>query len=352
MILPTTSQAVLLVLILSVACWGSWANTKKLAAKWRFELWYYDYSFGLTLCALIAAFTFGSMDQRELTFQDNFLIAARRQMAWAFAAGVVFNLANTFLVAALSVAGMAVVFPIVFGLALVIGAGLNLAQGAPGSPALMLGGAFLLLVAVVVSAFAHSAYLNAAARQATLAGSLVGPRPKSRRPPPTGAAVGVILSVISGLLMPWFPPLLEMSRAGLSGVAPYGIGVLFAAGVFFSTLLYIPFFATFPVRGEPTGVAQYFRGSKGYHLLGILGGMIWMVGALCNFIAANAALTFPIDPIVGRGLAAGAPLLSALWGLLAWREFKGASLRVNLLLAGMLVLFLAGLAMISMAPPG
>ena len=45
-------------------------------------------------CALIAAFTFGSMNQKELTFTDNFLIASYRQMAYGIAGGAVFNLAN------------------------------------------------------------------------------------------------------------------------------------------------------------------------------------------------------------------------------------------------------------------
>ena len=37
-------------------CWGSWANTQKLAGKtWRFELFYWDYVFGVMLMALLFA---------------------------------------------------------------------------------------------------------------------------------------------------------------------------------------------------------------------------------------------------------------------------------------------------------
>jgi glucose uptake protein len=43
-------------------------------------------------------------------------------------------------------------------------------------------------------------------------------------------------------------------------------------------------------------------------------------------------------------------MVSALWCLLVWHEFKGASQRVKLLLVVMLVLFLSGLGMISIAP--
>src|ERR1700689_1360153 len=108
MILPTTYEAALLLLIVSMFCWGSWANTQKLTGKWRFELFYYDYSAGVLLGALIAAFTFGELMPKELTFNDNLLLGGKRQMSYGVAGGVVFNLANMLLVAAISVAGMAV----------------------------------------------------------------------------------------------------------------------------------------------------------------------------------------------------------------------------------------------------
>src|ERR1700748_1788069 len=118
MILPHTYLATLMVIFLSTICWGSWANTQKLTGKWRFELFYYDYSLGMFLCALIAAYTLGEMLPKELTFSDNLLIAAKKQMLWGFAAGAVFNLANMLLVGAIAVSGMAVAFPIAIGLAL------------------------------------------------------------------------------------------------------------------------------------------------------------------------------------------------------------------------------------------
>jgi glucose uptake protein len=43
-------------------------------------------------------------------------------------------------------------------------------------------------------------------------------------------------------------------------------------------------------------------------------------------------------------------MVSALWGLLVWHEFKGANDRVKMLLVVMLVLFISGLSMISIAP--
>lgn len=343
MLLPTTYLAALLLLIVSMICWGSWANTQKLA-KWRFELFYYDYSFGMLLCAIIAAFTFGSILPKELTFQDNFLLASKRQMLYGVAGGVVFNLANMLLVAAISVSGLAVAFPIAIGLALVIGVIWNFVLNPQGNPILLFGGVALVVIAIIVDAMAYSSYLRAQMPVAK-------PDPRGKvRVRRTKAANGIVLSVLSGILMGMFYPLVEIGKAGESGVAPYGIALLFAGGVLFSTLLYVPFFLNFPVQGEPVPLSAYLQGTGKQHLLGLLGGIIWMAGAICNFVAASTPVAVQVGPAVSYALGQGAALVSALWGLLVWHEFKGANDRVKMLLAGMLVLYVVGLAMISIAP--
>lgn len=350
MVLPTTYGAALALLIVSMLCWGSWANTQKMAGKWRFELYYYDFSFGLILCAAIAAFTLGSMMPKELTFQDNFLIASKRQMVWAAGGGIVFNLANMLLVAAIAVSGMAVAFPIGIGLALVIGVIGNYILNPQGNPVLLFGGVLLVVLAILVDAFAYSAYSEAqyVAKQKALQ-----PDPRAKRrgqPAPTGAARGIILSIAAGLLMGAFYPMVELGREGDTGVAPYGLALLFGAGVLLSTFLYVPFFLTFPVDGVTVEATQYFKGTKKQHFLGLLGGMLWMGGGLCNFAAANTPSTVQVGPAISYALGQGATLVSALWGLLVWKEFKGASDRVKMMIAIMLVLFVSGLAMISIAP--
>ena len=93
MILPTTYLGALLLMVFSMLCWGSWANTQKMTGKWRFELFYYDYALGVLLCAVLVAFTFGTLNSAELTFQDNFLLTGLRKIAWAIGAGGAFNLA-------------------------------------------------------------------------------------------------------------------------------------------------------------------------------------------------------------------------------------------------------------------
>lgn len=337
MILPTTYVAALLLTVLTMICWGSWANTTKLTGKWRFELFYFDYSLGVLLLAIVAAMTLGSMGD-DLTAFDNFLIAGKRKMLYGFAGGMVFNLANMLLVAAISVAGLAVAFPIGIGLALVIGVIWNYLITPQGNPGLLFGGAALVVGAIVVCAQAYRTH--AATRKPVL-----GQPPRPRR---TGR--GIVLSLISGVLMGSFYPLVEMGKTGDLALAPYSIALIFALGVFFSTFFFNIIFMNLPVEGPAISPFQYFRGTLKQHFLGVLGGVIWCTGTIANFAASSAPPEVNVGPAISYGLGQGATLISTLWGLLVWKEFEGASGRVKSLLAVMLLLFVAGLGSISLAP--
>ena len=113
-------------MLVSMLCWGSWANTQKIDKRWRFELFYWDYTWGLLICALLFGLTVGNKNPTSPdSFFQNIHNASLRSLLDAFLGGAIFNLGNLLLVAAISVAGMAVAFPIGAGLALVIGAVIN-----------------------------------------------------------------------------------------------------------------------------------------------------------------------------------------------------------------------------------
>jgi len=340
----------MLLLLVSMLCWGSWANAAKASGKWRFELFYYDFSIGLVLCMAVAAFTFGSMNPKELSFQDNLLIASYHAMAYSFGAGAVFNLANILLVGAIAVSGMAVAFPIAIGLALVIGVVWNFALNPQGNVVLLFSGVVLVVAAIIFDAVAYSGHLIALQEQAVKAAALTPDPRRKAAIQRKRAAPGIVLSLLSGALMGTFYPMVEMGRQGDSGVSPYGIGVLFGAGVLISTLFYNPFFINFPVSGEPIQAKDYFRGTKAQHLWGLLGGIVWAIGGITNFAAASTPPAVQVGPAISYALGQGATLVSALWGLLVWHEFKGASQRVKVFLTAMIVLFVTGLAVISIAP--
>ncbi len=365
MILPVTYAAALLLMIFSMICWGSWANTFKLAGKWRFELFYFDYAAGVLIISVIAAFTFGTMGA-ELSFMDNLLITGKSQVIYAVAAGVVFNLANMLLVAAISVAGMAVAFPIGIGLALVVGVIWNYILNPQGNPQLLGLGVGLVVVAIVLDALAYAyharATKRAVAEEAKAAAVLAAEQTVGSKTP-TGRKVvkkkvhtssigvkGIVLSLISGLLMGSFYPLVETSKRGDNGLGPYTVAVFFAAGVFLSTFVFNLYFMNLPVEGEPVAFGQYLRGTLRQHLLGLAGGGLWCVGAIANFVAASAPKDIQVGPAISYAIGQGATMVSALWGVLVWREFAGAGVQVRFLLMLMFLFFLIGLTLVSIAP--
>jgi glucose uptake protein len=296
-------------------------------------LYYFDYAFGVLLTALIAAFTFGSMGV-ELSFLDNLAVSRIRQLIFGFAGGVVFNLANMLLVAAIAVAGLAVAFPVGIGLALVIGVIWNYILRPAGNPILLFAGAGLVLIAVLVDAMAYAAHARS--------------RPQ-RRAGQVGLK-GILLSLVSGVLMGSFYPLVELGKQGEVGLGPYAIAFLFAIGVFISTFMFNMYFMNLPVQGEPVSFGAYFQGTFTQHLLGVLGGIIWCTGAIANFVAASAPPSVNVGPAVSYAIGQGATMISALWGLLVWKEFAGATGKVKGLLALMMLLFLIGLTLVSIAP--
>lgn len=349
MILPATSLASFLLLIVALLCWGSWANSQRLVFKWRFELFYYDFAIGIAICAALAVYTLGSMNPQELTMSDNLLIASYRKIAYAVGAGVVVNLGNMLLVAAVSLSGMGVAFPMSFGVALVITSLTNFV-GNMGSvnPALLFGGLVLVLAAIVVDAVAYNSHLDALAA-ASKSGPTLDPRTRLPVRTPT-AAKGILLSVLGGIALGFFLPIVDYSRSGDNGVSPYGVAGLVAIGMFFSTLLYVPFFVNFPVQGEPVQARDYFRGAKKQHLWGIFAGIVWMVGLLAALVAGAAPPSVQASAGATTALLQGAPILAALWGVFAWGEYKGAAQGVKMLLVGMVVMYIAGLALVSLAP--
>ncbi|HTB12697.1 MAG TPA: hypothetical protein VK752_14045 [Bryobacteraceae bacterium] len=348
MILPATTLASLLLLILTFFCWGTWANTQKLVYKWRFELFYYDFAVGVALGTLIAVYTFGSANPQELTVSDNLLIAGYRKMAYAVAAGLVVNLATVMLCAAISLSGLTVAFPLSFGVGLIVMSVTNfVGNSASNNTALLFGGLVLILASVLADVFAYRTYVDALAVK-----SKSGPvlDPATKLPIRPKATLGITLSALSGLAWGFFFPLIDSSRSGDNGVGPYGIAGLIGIGMVSSTLLYVPFFVNFPVQGEPVQVRSYFKGTKKQHFWGIFGGLLWTAGLVAALVEAAAPAPARTGATLASILLYAAPVLGALWGMVAWREFKGSPQNVKLLHLGMIVLLLAGVVLLAMAP--
>ena len=142
--------------VITMLCWGSWANTQKLAGRrWRFELFYWDYVFGVLLMALIFAFTLGSLGDSGRGFLADVRQADPQNLGSAFLGGVVFNAANILLVAAIAISGMSVAFPVGIGLALVLGVLINYLTAPKGEPAQLFLGVAFIAAAIVLDALAY-----------------------------------------------------------------------------------------------------------------------------------------------------------------------------------------------------
>jgi glucose uptake protein len=353
MIFPTTSTVGLLLLIFGLVCWGTWGNTQKATGKWRYEFFCWDFALGALICAVAVAFTLGSMNSAELTFQDNFLFASYRRLAYGIAAGILFAFGNTFLLASASVSGISVAFPIALGLGVVVETAQVVARNPTGAPVLMMSGSLLLLAAVVVVAFALGAYRDSIAetakKQALQMDPRVKPQPKKKKVRRVGAGLAVTLAVVSGIALGFVTTIIDAARQGENGVAPYSLAVLFAAGLTFATVVFSPFTINFPLGGVPAELRHYFKGSIGVHLWGLLGGILWMAGAIAMFVAAGSPAAVRPSPLATAAFNRSSPLLAMLFGLLVWREFQGANLRVKSLLWSVVVLYAAGVAMLALS---
>lgn len=313
--------------VVTMLCWGSWANTQKLAPKnWRFELLYWDYTFGVFLLSLILALTLGTLGGAGRTFIPDLLQASRSSLLSALLGGVVFNIANILLVAAIDIAGMAVAFPVGIGLALVLGVIVNYAADPIGNPLMLFSGVGLVALAIVMDALVY------------------------RKLPRRGGGVsgkGLILSVACGLLMGFFyrfvaagmSPHFDALEPGKMG--PYAAVFVFSVGVLLSNIFMNPFIMKKPFRGEPVSGSAYFQAAAGTHAIGVLGGMIWGVGMSLNILASGSA-----GFAISYGLGQGSTMVAALWGVFVWKEFKEAPPGTGRLIALMFCSFIAGLVLI------
>jgi glucose uptake protein len=316
--------------VITMLCWGSWANTQKMAAKsWRFELFYWDYVLGILLGSLLLAFTLGSVGAEGRSFLADFSQADGANLWSAILGGILFNAANILLGAAIAIAGMSVAFPVGIGLALVVGVVVNYLNAPVGDPVFLFAGVGLVMLAVVLNALAYRKLASATAGVSTK---------------------GLVLSIVAGLLMGFFYKYVAASMSAdfanpeAGKLTPYTALVFFAVGILLSNFVFNTALIYRPFVGEPTSIGAYFRGTGRDHFTGILGGLIWMCGMSLSILASEKA-----GPAISYGLGQGATVVAALWGIYIWREFKGAPKGTSALLNAMLACYVIGLAVIIMA---
>jgi glucose uptake protein len=328
MIVIESYAAAVLMCFITMLCWGSWANTQKLASKeWRFQLFYWDYALGVLLLALVLAFTMGSIGHSGRSFLSD-LGQANSSSFWsAFIGGVIFNLSNILLVAAIDIAGLAVAFPIGVGLALALGVITNYVATPVGNPILLFAGVLGVIIAIIVDALAYKK-LPADGQKTT--------------------TKGIVISILAGFLMGFFYRFVASSMSAdfinpeAGKLTPYTAVVIFSVGLLLSNFVWNSIVMKKPFVGTPVPFSDYFKkGSMKLHTIGILGGVIWSLGMAFSIIASGAA-----GFAISYGLGQGATMVAALWGVFIWKEFKNAPVGTGKLIVLMFTFYVIGLGFI------
>jgi len=240
--------------------------------------------------------------------------------------GFIWNLGTLLLTAGIATTGMAVAFPIGGGIGWILGIAVNYIGQPEGNPVWLFTGCAVIICAILCSMLSYK--------------KMATSQQKSIK--------GVIYALAAGIFIAFFYRFVMMSiSADISPaytggrITPYTSVVFFALGAFISTLVFNPVFMKRPVEGETLKAADYFKGTKKIHFIGMLGGMIWCTGQLLSVMSAGAA-----SPAISYGLSNGAPIVAAIWGIFVWKEFKNAPKGTRTLLSLMFLFYMIGLGMI------
>ncbi|HWZ83527.1 MAG TPA: hypothetical protein VNW47_12920 [Terriglobales bacterium] len=319
---PASFGIALLMMIGSAMCWGSWANTYKGVKNYRFELFYWDYAVGIFLTSLILAFTMGSTGNDASSFLNNVHAADTSNILWTMVGGAIFNLANLLLVAAIDMAGLAVALPVSIGIALVVGTMLSYILQPKGNMLFLAAGVACALIAVTLDGKAF--------------GSLAGGRIATRK--------SIWICVVSGVLMGLWNPFVAYGATRGHALTPYSSVVFLTLGALLSCFIWNLYFMKKPLAGDPVDFSGFFSAPASGHLLGLLGGAIWTTGTVFNVVAGGAT-GFAISYAIGQA----APMVGALWGVFAWKEFAGAPSKAKVYLLGMFAFYCLAITFVAKA---
>jgi glucose uptake protein len=237
--------------------------------------------------------------------------------------GAIFNLANLLLVAAIDMAGLAIAFPVAIGIALVVGVILSYALQPKGNAALLAVGVVCAVVAVVLDGKAYGSLASAG-------------RSVSKK--------SIVLCIVSGVLMGLWAPFVAHAMTTGNTLGPYSIAVFLTLGALLSCLIWNIYFMKKPLVGDPVDFSGYFSGPASGHMLGVLGGCIWGIGMVFNLVAASFT-----GVAISYAIGQSAPMVAALWGIFAWKEFAGANRQAKTYLVMMFLFYALAILLVAKA---
>ncbi len=154
----------------------------------------------------------------------------------------------------------------------------------------------------------------------------------------------IVTCIVSGVLMGLWAPFVAHAMTTGNTLGPYSIAVFLTLGALLSCSIWNVYFMKKPLVGEPVNFSDLFRGPTSGHILGLLGGVIWGTGMVFNLVAASFT-----GVAISYAIGQSAPMVAALWGVLAWKEFKGAGSKAYTYLFLMFVFYCLAIALVARA---
>lgn len=322
MFTPQSFGVAITMMLTAAICWGSWANTFKGVKNYRFELFYWDYAVGIFLTSLIYAHTMGNTDSGPTSIVRNLHAADISNVGWVLLAGAIFNLANLLLVAGIDMVGLATAFPVSIGIALVVGTVLSYILQPKGNLGMLAAGLICAVAAVILDGKAY--------------GELGSGKTISRK--------GLITCVVSGVLMGTWAPFSTRAMTHGNALGPYSVSVFLCLGALLSCAIWNTYFMKHPLVGEPVDFGGFFRGPVSGHVLGLIGGGIWATGMVFDLVASNYT-----GVAISYAIGQSAPMVAALWGVFAWKEFAGANTKAKAYLGLMFIFYILAILLVARA---
>lgn len=334
MVTISNSSLALILCLLCCICWGSWGNSQKLVSndRWTFELFYWDFTWGHILTAIVGAVIFGCLGPGDHTLIYDLASSDLSSIGWAVLGGIVWNFGNIFFTAALALAGMAIGFPLGGGIGWIGGILFNYTlitiagEAYPGNKVMLWIGIAFAIAAIVSCGLV---YTRISQKNATT------------------STKGILMSVVSGLGFAFFYGLVVKSldptivTGGSGTLAPTTGALFFSVGVLLST----PIFNGVAMKKSGLTFRDYIdRGDFRTHIIGMLGGFIWMLGMILSQLGNTCT---GVNAAISYALSNASPVVAMIWGIFIWGEFKHVPKGTTWLIAAMFILFVIALTTIT-----
>ncbi|MEM8629285.1 MAG: hypothetical protein AAGF04_04375 [Chlamydiota bacterium] len=291
----TLTRSVLLLLVFLL--WGGWAHTFKCTRGSRFEIYCIDFVVGILLATgalflLESVASFHTVGELVKAWRETRVLVIR-----AFFAGIVFNIANIFLIASSAFSGIGTTFLTVFGTALIVDQGIYSYFSSEHHAAIWIGSSFFLLLSIFPICLLQKRLHFSEAKK----------------------AMG--LSCVAGICLSLFYPLFDRAIDTVATQRlPAIIACIFlAAGITFSGLFCAPILCRKPLFGHAIGFSSYARAPFRYHKMGALGGALWFSGLWIKLHAERSPHELGVFFAVQL-----APLCTFFLGIFVWREIASS----------------------------